>query len=285
MGWFNGIPRTPTLLQMETSECGAVCLGIILAHYGRHLPLEVLRRECGVGRDGSKASNILRAARHFHLESNGIRASIDDLAKMKFPAIIHWENQHFVVLEGFGRKGRAYVNDPAFGHRVLDREQFRKAYAGVAIALSPEKNFRKGGRRFSVVRALAGKLITEKAALIFMLAVSLLLVVPGLAEPIFSQVLFDDILSGARTDWFRPLIFFMGLICFIRLILTAIGASVLTRWRSKLTLKDSAAFFWHVLRLPSAFFQQRFSGEIAMRVQFNESVAGIITGKALLKEG
>ena len=279
MALFRSFKRTPTLLQMETAECGAASLGIILAHYGKHLPLEVLRRECGVNRDGSKASNIMKAARRLGLDATGVRVDAEEIQKRPVPAIIHWEFNHFLVLEGF-RKGRAYLNDPGFGHRSVGMNDFRSSFTGIAMLLKPGPDFVKGGRPFSAARTIAAKLMRDKPALAFVAAATLLLVLPGLAAPVFSQVFLDDVLSGRHADWLKPLLFIMLVFCGLGATLTGLRAGCLTRWQTKLTIKDSAEFFWHIIRLPMTFFQQRFSGEIAMRVHFNESIADILTGHA-----
>jgi len=262
---------------MEATECGAACLGIILAHYGRFLPLEVLRQECGVGRDGCKASNVMRAARRLGLEGKGERLSAAELANTPLPAIVHWEFNHFVVLEGF-KGGYAYLNDPAFGHRKVDMDAFRKAYTGIVMFLRPGKDFKRGGERFKVSGAIAKKLLADRGSLIFVLVSSLLLVIPGLATPAFNQIFIDDVLSGRHKDWLYRLLFAMAGFCFLVFLLNWLRSSCLIRWQTKLTIRDSAAFFRHVMRLPMSFFQQRFGGEVALRIQFNESIAEVIAG-------
>lgn len=280
MPWFGGrIKKTPTLIQMETVECGAASLGIILSYYGKHLPLEVLRRECGVNRDGCKASNIMKAARRMNLEAKGVRCSADELHTLPLPAIIHWEFNHFLVLEGIDGD-RVHLNDPGFGHRRMDMKEFRSSYTGVAMLMKPGEGFTRGGTRFNVVKEIAKKLVTEKGALVFILVASLLAVMPGLAHPVFSQLFLDEILSGKHQDWLRPLLFGMFLTGIIDVSLTGLRAWCLTRWQTRLTLGDSSSFFWHILRLPVTFFQQRYSGEIAVRVHFNETVADVLTGRA-----
>jgi NHLM bacteriocin system ABC transporter peptidase/ATP-binding protein len=277
------VHHTPTLLQMEAVECGAAALGIILYFFGRILPLETLRSECGVNRDGSKASNMVKAARRFGLEAVGKRLDaktvLSEVHSRGIPAIIHWNFNHFLVLEG--RKGsKVFLNDPGMGHRTVDMEEFSKAFTGIALFMTPGPNFKRGGRKFSVTKIVAEKLAREKGALVFVLIVGLLMILPGIATPVFDQVFLDEILSGRHTDWILNLMIAMGVAFFMNGILSFLRELILIKWQTKLTLSDSTGFLWHVLRLPMAFFQQRFSGEIAMRVSFNESVATALTGEA-----
>jgi NHLM bacteriocin system ABC transporter peptidase/ATP-binding protein len=277
------VRHTPTLLQMEAAECGAAALGIILYFFGRIIPLETLRSECGVNRDGSKAGNMAKAARKFGMEAVGRRLEahtvLEESRNKGIPLIIHWNFNHFLVLEGH-KGNKVFLNDPAVGHRTVDMEEFHKAFTGVALFITPGPNFKRGGEKFSVTKAVAARLAHEKGALVFILTVGLLMIVPGLAFPVFDQMFIDDVISLRHPNWIVNLMIAMGIGLFMNGLLSFLRELILIKWQTKLTLSDSSGFFWHVLRLPAAFFQQRFSGEIAMRVSFNEAVANTLTGEA-----
>jgi NHLM bacteriocin system ABC transporter peptidase/ATP-binding protein len=268
---------------MEAVECGAAALGIVLHFFGRVAPLETLRAECGVNRDGSKASNMVKAARKFGMEAKGKRLDaktvLFEVRKNRVPAIIHWNFNHFLVLEG--HKGdKVFLNDPAVGHRTVDMDEFSRAFTGIALFMTPGPDFKRGGRKFSVTEAVARKLAGEKGALAFILIVGLLMILPGLATPVFDQLFLDEILSGRHPDWMMNFAIAMGVAFLMNGFLSFLRQLILIKWQTKLTLSDSSGFLWHVLRLPVEFFQQRFSGEIAMRVSFNEAVANSLTGEA-----
>ena len=270
---------TPVILQMEASECGATALDIILAYYGVWVPLEKMRQNCGVSRDGVSAGNIVKAARRYGCTAVGYRWSAEALKSKNYPLILHWEFNHFLVLEGFNGN-RVYLNDPAVGHRNVDFAEFRTSYTGITLCIRPGEAFKKLGRGYSVVRVLSQKLLAEKWSTAFILIVCACLFVPNLITPVFGQIFLDDILTGKHRDWTFNLLLAMGITFVVQAILVWLRAWCLTRWQTKLTLADSSRFFWHVLQLPMEFFQQRFGAEVASRVSFNEAIASVLTGPA-----
>lgn len=277
---LNNRVKVPTILQMEATECGAASLSMILAHYKLWLPLEKLRAECGVNRDGSKASCVIRAARNRGCDAQGYRWNADRLRElMEFPLIIHWEFNHFVVLEGISGD-TVYLNDPALGRRRVKWNDFRTSYTGVALHIVPGDNFKPSGHRYNIFRAVAEKLSYDKWAVLFILLLNFGMIIPGLAAPVFSQIFLDDILTKKHSDWMFNFCLAMTVSFVVCGVMTWLQAVILTRWQRKLTLADSSSFFWHLLRLPMQFFHQRFAGEVASRVNYNESIASVLAGPA-----
>jgi NHLM bacteriocin system ABC transporter peptidase/ATP-binding protein len=265
---------------MEATECGAASLAMVLAHYGLWVPLEKLRSECGVNRDGSKASNVMRAAKARGCEVHGYRWEAESLREEQdYPLIIHWEFNHFLVLEGI-RGDKVYLNDPAMGRRTVYWDEFVTSYTGIALTIRPGAGFQPAGHRYNVFKAVAQKLWQDKWGMTFLILLGLCMIVPGLASPIFSQVFLDDILTGKHRDWMGNLCIAMTVSFLVSAVLTWLRAVLLTRWQRKLTLADSSTFFWHLLRLPMHFFHQRYAAEVAGRISMNESVAGVLSGSA-----
>ena len=272
--------KVPTVLQMEATECGAASLAMILAHYGLWIPLEKLRAECGVNRDGSKASNVMRAAKARGCEVHGYRWEAESLrAEQDYPLIIHWEFNHFLVLEGI-IGDTVYLNDPAMGRRTVHWDEFVTSYTGIALTIRPAAGFKPAGHRYNVFKAVAAKLWEDKWGMTFLILLGLCMIVPGLAAPVFSQVFLDDILTGKHRDWMVNLCLAMTVSFIVSAVLTWLRAVLLTHWQRKLTLADSSSFFWHLLRLPMQFFHQRYAAEVAGRISMNESVAGVLSGSA-----
>ncbi len=270
--------KCPTRLQMEAVECGAVSLGIVLSHFGHWIPLEELRLACGVSRDGSKASNILKAARSYGLVAKGFKKEPAALRKLPLPAILHWNFNHFLVLEGFGRKGRVYINDPSGGPLAITDQELDDAFTGVVLVMEPGPNFEPEGEEPSLLPALKRRLAGSGQALAFVILAGLALVVPGLVVPVFSKVFVDSILLDANYHWLPPLLIAMILTLLIIGSLTALQLTHLLRLETKMALSQASRFLWHVLRLPAEFFTQRYAGDISSRVTINDRVAQLLSG-------
>lgn len=272
--------RVPTVLQMEATECGAAALAMVMAHHGLWLPLEVLRGECGVSRDGSKAANLLRAARRFGFEAKGFRREPETVTTLPFPMIIFWNFNHFVVLEGIDPKAdRVWINDPAMGPRRMTIEEFDLGFTGVCLVFKPTPTFRRAGRPPGLWAAFSERLRGSGPALTLVLLITLMLVLPGLALPVFSKLFVDGVLIGHEQDWLKPLLIGMGITALVRAALTWAQMRYLARLELKLAIAGSAKLLWHVLRLPVAFFSQRYHGDVAMRVDAGDRIAQILSGQ------
>ena len=271
--------KTPTILQMEATECGAASLGMVLAYYGKWLPLEKLRLECGVTRDGVNAKNILRAARRLGCVAKGFAGKPEVLRGKEFPLILFWEFNHFVVMEGV-ENDTVYLNDPALGRRKVSWADFLTSYTGIYLNIRPGEDFVQEGHPYNVAKAIAEKLAEDKWALLFILILGLCMVIPGLAVPVMNQIFIDDVFSMKHPEWTTKLLLAMAAAAILSGVMNAMRAIVLTYWQKKLTLADSSSFFWHVLRLPVTFFQQRYAADVASRIQFNEANAEVLSGQA-----
>jgi ATP-binding cassette, subfamily C, bacterial len=272
------IRRTPTLLQMEAVECGAAALGMILGYYGRVVPLAELRQACGISRDGSKASNLLNAARSYGLQAKGFKADLAALAQIQCPYIVFWNFNHFLVVEGFSKQ-RVYLNDPATGRRTVSLGEFSEAFTGVVLVFEKGAEFKPGGHKPSLFLALTSRLRGSVWSLIYCVLAGFLLVIPGLAIPTFSQVFVDQVLIQGRDDWLRPLIFAMLFTALLSGLLTRLQLQLLRRMKIKLAMGMSSKFIWHLLHLPVSFYDQRFAGEISSRIQLNDRLANLLSGK------
>jgi NHLM bacteriocin system ABC transporter peptidase/ATP-binding protein len=274
--WRKAVKRTPTILQMEAVECGAAALAMVLAYHGAWIPLEQLRVACGVSRDGSKASNIVRAARRFGLAAKGFRKEPSTLHELPMPCIIHWNFNHFVVLEGIVGD-RVYINDPAIGRRRIDMAELDLAFTGVVLAMERTEAFKPLGRKPQGLRLLLRELRGSKAAVGLLVIVSFALIVPSIVAAGFSKIFVDDILIRHSTSWLVPLLIGMAVTAVLRAILTILRQSLLLRLQTKLAVVMISRFLWHVMALPVEFFTQRHAGDIASRVAANEQIARLLS--------
>ncbi|NKE46760.1 NHLP family bacteriocin export ABC transporter peptidase/permease/ATPase subunit [Roseomonas frigidaquae] len=269
--------RTPTVLQMEAVECGAAALGIILGFYGRWVALEELRVACGVSRDGSRASHLASAARQYGMQVQAFRMEPSHIPGMRLPLIAHWGMNHFVVIEGIGPR-YVHINDPASGPRRITREELDRNFTGVTLVLEPGPDFRKGGEPPRAVGGILRRLRGNEASFGFLVGVSMLLMIPALLVPAFSQVFVDDVLVGRFDSWLTPLLLGMAGAAAAMAVVTWLQLDLLLRLETRLSVAGSAAFLERLMRLPVAFFAQRHPGDVAGRVLLNDRIARLVSG-------
>lgn len=271
-----GVAKVPVILQLEALECGAACLSMVLAYYGKWIPLEQARVDCGVSRDGSNAMNILLAARNYGMEAQGYRFEPEDLQKEgEFPCIIFWEFNHFVVLDGF-KKGNAIINDPARGRVEISMESFDKSFTGVCIMMEPSETFKPEGQKKSMRGFLQKQLEGTGAVMAFTVIVSLINAIIGVINPVFSKLFVDRFLAGRDLEWTVPFLIFLSTFALIQIVLSAMQAVYNLKMQGKLAIKANAVYMWHVLRMPVEFFTQRHAEDIAIRKKINQSLASTI---------
>ena len=274
--WIGGRVRVPTILQMEATECGAACLAMVLAHYGRYIPLEQLRVDCGVSRDGSNALHILKAARRHECQAQGLRLALEKLHTVPMPLILFWEFNHFVVLEG--RKGNAFfLNDPGRGPIRLTLSQMSDAYTGVALQIRPGHLFKPGGRAPSLWAGIYRLAASMKSAVAFIVLTSVMLAIPGMVIPALSRIFVDEVL-GPNANWLAPLIMALGGATLVTVLLTWFQRRAFRSLAVGFITLNTPRMFFRLLRLPMLFHMQRNPGELQFRLGLNNQLAEIIGG-------
>ena len=240
-------------MQMEASECGAACLAMVLAFYGRFIPLEILREDCGVSRDGSKAGNIGKAAKKHGMDVHAFRRDMENLReKDNFPAIIHWKGNHFVVLRGFDPKN-ALIVDPAFGPAKIPLEQFRESYSGTVLDMVPGPQFVQEGKRSSVLSFAEERLSGSGRVLRILMLVTVLTYFVRLMLPAFSRYFTDNVLSEQAPADVLLLILAM-LVTFIFAILAGmLQKTLLYRLRAAFASVSKSVFFVICCTFPCHF--------------------------------
>lgn len=272
--------KTPTVLQMEALECGAASLSMILSYYHKYVSLEELRVECGVSRDGTKASNLIKAAKRYGLEAKGFKMEVDVLRELKAPAIIFWNFNHFVVFEKFKRHS-VIINDPAVGRRSVDLDEFDESYTGVVLTFFPGENFVPSGEKPKVWNRLKKRLGGLGSIFSFLGFLSFLYFIPGFIYPTFSRFFIDEILVKDSMNLLKPLLVVMAITCVVSTVLQAIQNSVLMRFQVRLSLSSASKFINHIFRMPMQFFVQRLPGELCNRISSCDSIASLISGELI----
>ena len=268
-----GVARVPVVMQLEALECGAACLCMILAYYDKWIPLEQVRKDCGVSRDGSNAANIMMAAENYGMEVNAYRYEPEDLrSDGVFPCIIHWNFNHFVVCDGF-RGNKVYLNDPARGDYSVSLETFDESFTGICLQMVPGEKFEPSGSPKSTMSFIRERLAGARTALTFVLLSSVIGALIQIPNTGFSRVFLDRMLTGKEPSWYVPFLVGLGGLTVIQLVVAWIKAIYSLALRGKMAVTGSSSYMWKVLRLPMEFFSQRMAGDIQMRQNSNAQIA------------
>ena len=272
----SGVARVPIIMQLEALECGAACLAMVMAYYAKWVPLEQTRIDCGVSRDGSNAKNVLLAARHYGFEAKGYRMEVGALkANATFPCIIHWNFDHFVVLDGF-RGNKAYINDPARGTVKVGMEEFDEAFTGVVILITPGEHFEPSGKPKSTLTFARNRLRGAGAAVIFVALTTVIASLFDIINPTMSRIFYDRLLTGRNPEWLYGFTILMAVLCALQLIVEWARAVYSLKINGKMAVIGNTSYMWKVLRLPMEFFSQRMTGDILQRQATNATIAGTL---------
>ena len=271
-----GVAKVPVVMQLEALECGAAALAMVMAYYGKWVPLEQVRVDCGVSRDGSKAKNIYKAAQHYGFDVKAYSMSPESLrSKGQFPCIIHWNMNHFVVLNGFRGK-HVYLNDPARGAVKITWEEFDRAFTGVVLIPVPSEHFEPGGKRRSTIDFARKRLIGTGAAVVFVMLTTIIGYLFGIVNSVTSRIFMDRLLSGINPDWLYPFISVMVLFALIQLVIAWTQAIYSLKINGKMSVIGNTSYMWKVLRMPMEFFSQRLAGDIQNRSDMNAAISGTL---------
>lgn len=271
-----GVAKVPVVMQLEALECGAASLAMVMAYYGKWVPLEQVRVDCGVSRDGSKAKNIYIAAQHYGFDMKAYSMGPEKLRESgQFPCIIHWNMNHFVVLNGFRGKN-VYINDPARGTVKITWEEFDRSFTGVVLIPTPSESFEPGGKRRSTVDFAKKRLVGTGSAVVFVMLTTVISYLFGIANSVTSRIFMDRLLTKINPDWLYPFIGVMVFLAAIELIIAWAQTAYSLKINGKMAVIGNTSYMWKVLRLPMEFFSQRLAGDIQNRSEMNASIAGVL---------
>ena len=268
-----GIAKVPVVMQMETLECGAAALAMVLAYYGKWMPLEQVRLDCGVSRDGASVQNIAKAARNYGMDVQGFARGTDALREIgPFPCIVTWKNNSYVVCCGF-KGNHAYINDPAKGSRKITLEEFGRSYQGVCLTFAPTDEFVPSGKRKSTVEFARNRLRGAGAAVAFVALTTLVAYLFEMISPAFTRFFLDHLLTGENSELLMPFIGLLTAVAVLQVIVIAAKSIYSLKINGKMAVIGSSTFMWKVLRMPMEFFSQRLAGDIQQRKMTNAVIA------------
>lgn len=271
-----GVARVPVVMQLEALECGAASLTMLMAYYGKWVPLEEVRLACGVSRDGSNAKNLYLAAQHYGFNVKAMRMTPESLqTKGQFPCIIHWNMNHFVVLDGFRGK-YAYLNDPARGTVKVTMEEFDSSFTGIVLIPTPTEDFSPEGKRRSTIDFARKRLIGASAAVVFVMLATVISYLFGIVNSVTSRIFLDRLLTGENPDWMSPFLYILIALAVIQVTVAWVQAVYSLKINGKMSVIGSTGYMWKVLHLPMEFFSQRMAGDIQSRLALNSTIAGTL---------
>ncbi len=271
----------PFISQLEWSDCGAACLTMVLHLHGKEVELMDVRKALAVSRDGVSARAIVEGATRFGLIATGVRADVDQLAVLPRGTILHWEFNHFVVLDRMLRTGGALIVDPAVGVREISLEELGRKYTGVAVQFVPNQSFSKHKSKDGAARPYLRELFAEGRLMWRVIAISLVLRLISLVLPLMTGMIVDRVVP--RSDYTMLLVTISaiaGLVLF-HAVSALIRSNLLVHLRTVLDARMTLGFLDHLVALPIGFFQKRSAGDLLLRVGSNSSMREIVTSQTL----
>jgi ATP-binding cassette subfamily B protein len=272
--------RVPFVPQIEVTECGAACVTMVLAYHGHHAPLSELRQACGVSRSGADALALVRAARRYGLAANGLKVEMDQIGQLALPAILHWDFEHFIVLERLKRK-RAILVDPASGRRAISLEEMGRHFTGIALALQPSPSLRPRKRVRPSLAKYREIFRSSLPNLAQILLASIGLQIVGLIFPVATQILLDSVIVPQQRAWLYGLCFGLAAAVLTKALLTLVRSFVVQGLRNLLDFTLMTRFLDHLLHLPLGFFLQREAGDLVQRVHSNTTVQNLLSSQSI----
>ena len=267
-----GVARVPQVMQMESLECGAAALAMVLAYYGKWMPLEQVRIDCGVSRDGASLENIAKAARSYGLQVEGYQRGVDALRQQgPYPCIITYD-AGYVVCCGFSGD-RVHVNDPAKGSRKIAIDEFARYYGGICLTFAPTDDFVPGGKRKSTLEFARNRLSGAGVAVAFVAVTTLVAYLFEMLTPAFTRFFMDRLLTGENSDLLMPFIALLSAVAVLQVVVVAVKSVYSLKINGKMAVIGSSTFMWQVLRMPMEFFSQRQAGDIQQRKNTNAVIA------------
>jgi ABC-type bacteriocin/lantibiotic exporter with double-glycine peptidase domain len=272
--------RIPLVQQMEAAECGVACLTMVLRHYGHHATLSEVREMCGTSRDGNSAFELVEGARRFGLQARGLSLDLERLARLRVPAILHWDLNHFVVVEALGPGGGARLVDPASGRRRVTAEELDRSFSGVALELVPGPAFIRRSAPALSWRRYVAVLSKAKKTLAIVLVANVAAQGFALLFPAASQLLIDRVIVPKREEWLPPILGVLTAGALLQIALTRVQGLTQGLLDRALNVELTAELGRRLLLAPLPFLSRRSHGDLLNRVRLQASLQELLARAA-----
>lgn len=273
--------KTTCTLQYDATECGPAALSTILTYFGRYEPIKVLRELCGVDRNGSNALRVVKAAEQLGLTGRPFSCSAQELEqKGRFPLMLFWGFDHYVVLEGF-ENGRAFISDPDRGRQSLNFQEFSEQFTGVAFEFIPSADFRPGGKKPAPFRDLIRLLAPFRFPLLTVLLIASALTVPTFVIAALSAQFVDSFLQSSLYYFGIPIIWLSLISIALFILLNHLQLVVLRRMELVFSRQITTTLFYKLFSCPLSFYQQRLQGELASRMLLGLEMTQLVVAQIL----
>jgi ATP-binding cassette subfamily B protein RaxB len=270
------LSRTRPMLQSEAAECGLTCLAMVAAHYGHRVNVGGLRRRFPTSMKGATLAELINVASELELAPRALRVELDELGKLQTPAILHWEMNHFVVLEKFSG-GKAVLLDPATGRRTAGQDELNRYFTGVALELTPTAAFKPVDARVRTrLSDLWSKLVNYRGAVVQVIVLSLLLEVAALALPFFMQLTIDEAIGQSDSNLLALLVLGFGVVYGLHATIQALRSWVVLTLGQSISFQLAGNVFRHLLRLPMGYFESRHVGDLMSRLGSVQPIQAIL---------
>ncbi len=274
---FKGRYQLPSILQTEQTECSLACLAMVSTYYGHKIDIHTMRNKYAISQHGITLKTMMQIADRMHLSTRALRLDIDEMDKLKLPAILHWKMNHFVVLKKV-KTNKVIIHDPAVGVRSVDMGDVNKHFTGVALELSPTSVFKEENEERKLrLTQLWSRAIGLKRGLIQIVIASLVLEICAIAMPYLSQIVIDDVLVSNDYDLLKILAIGFCMLIIIRTLTNVIRSYVIMHFSNTMSFQFAVNIYRHLLRLPVDYFAKRHIGDIVSRFNSTERIKDFLT--------
>ncbi len=264
-------------MQSSFGESGAMCLAMLLGHYGAFPKLTEVKKSCGCENGEIATPHLLDVLRKFGLDASSKKLSLDELTRRHDgPCIIATVSGTFLLL--VKKTGSSFiVHDPEKGRKKLSQKELATQFSGLILTAEPGHDFVQFGHHASFVKDVMNGVLQYKEGMSYVLLAGFVLLIPAIVIPALSKIFFDDIILQGQTAWYRPMLMIMAALLVLGSILVFLQQWILLRFEIKMSMVESAKFVSHILSISYGYFQSHPAGDTVKRIKLNDAIATMLS--------